>query len=381
VANSVTCNNLAYVCDTINGHNYWHVNDQDCNTKCIAESDLQFALDAGYSCGPCRSCSLTEHQCDTHKDELKFMVMRHKDNGKCEQKCEKQDNLEKKFEDGFTCGSCPPKDIDTTQMGTPGEPFAEKCTFKRAAHYMKFEPNWPAKLRTADPDLIIQIKSHRTGNIFNYTIADVVLDDEDEGIIHLNDNDYNDMWSYDIEKDLQLTSVQFISTNGPGGWNSCNYSPIAIDLNNDGIIERITRDEGWEIDITGDGELEFLNEWFGPEEGILLDLTGKFFGKDIKHGVTGAQLLGDMGHTYSDGFEKLAKHDLDGNGIVDGPELKGFWIWRDVNSNARVDLGEISTVAENKIIGLRLAHDNNLKSTAIMADKSELMVQDLWLQR
>jgi len=199
-----------------------------------------------------------------------------------------------------------------------------------------------------------------------------------------------------LEKDDQGVSVRFASPRGVGEWNSCKYSPIAIDLNQDGEITRIQpkdvgREEGWEIDITGDGEMEYLNEWFGPEDGILIDLSGfyEFYADEAaKHGrrvqehvvISGMQLLGDQGGRYANGFAKLEKRDADGNGILENEELYGMHLWIDANSNARLDEGELKSLNQYKIAGLRVTHEG-MKSTAILTNGSELMTEDLWLNR
>ena len=67
--------------------------------------------------------------------------------------------------------------------------------------------------------------------------------------------------------------MRFIRGDGKKGeWKSCKYSPIAFDLNGSGKVENITRAEGYQIDVTGDGDLETIGEWFAPTEGILIDL-------------------------------------------------------------------------------------------------------------
>ena len=344
----------------------------------------------GYECGPCGICP-SDNRCDLDHDDKKFSVVRIKSDGKCEQKCEKEDKAQEKMDkdEGWYCGFCPPEidsdDKDSNIVIDPDgkPPKCEKCTLKRAAHVMRYEPNWPA----IEADVTVQIKVHRTNNIYSYNGFDT-----NHAEFHIdNEDEFFDMYDEELEKDEQGVSVRFVSPRGEGEWNSCAYSPIAIDLNRDGEITRIEREEGWEIDITGDGELEFLNEWFGPEDGILIDLSGQYelyAEQAAKHGrrvqehlvISGVQLLGDQGGQYADGFAKLEKRDADGNGIVENTELYGLHLWIDANSNARLDEGELKSLAQYKIAGLRVTH-NGMKSTAILTNGRELMTEDLWLKR
>jgi hypothetical protein len=85
---------------------------------------------------------------------------------------------------------------------------------------------------------------------------------------------------------------------------------------------------------------------------------------------------GNMGGAYLDGFEKLATHDLNGDGVVSGDELNFLAIWTDANSNAKLDDGELSTLASHNIVALNTAH-TNLQSTVILSDGSSLLMEDL----
>lgn len=132
----------------------------------------------------------------------------------------------------------------------------------------------------------------------------------------------------------------------------------------------------FKIDITGDGEINDLEEWFAPTEGILIDTS---------HGVldgiiNGKHLFGDQGGTYADGFEKLLEHDDDGDGVVSGSELDGFMIWTDMNSNAKVDDGELSTLEHHGIVALNTMH-KDMVSHADLADGSKMRMEDLWFSR
>jgi len=400
VPGSFSCSNPDDACDEINGHKYWTVtqtgqSNSACSTRCVAESDLEFMLDQNYECGPCTICP-SDMRCKMDDKDSKFSIFRIKSDGKCEEKCEKEEKVQEKFDkdEGYACGFCPFSVENASTLYDPEAvpPAPDKCTLKRALEIMRYEPNWPAAAKEAgEPGAVVQIdiKAGNSGTIYEYPVDY----DYSKSEMYIVDKDqFYDMYNAAVDKNEQTVYVRFVSARGPGGWTSCNYSPIAIDLNRDGEITRLQAAdvgrEGWEVDITGDGELEFLNEWFGPEDGILVDLSGKyelFEEEAAKTGrrlqelvITGVQLLGDQGGQYANGFQKLANRDRDMNGILENKELVGLHIWLDANSNARLDDGELSNLADHGIAGLRVTH-TGMKSTAIMRSGNEILMEDIWL--
>ena len=156
-----------------------------------------------------------------------------------------------------------------------------------------------------------------------------------------------------------------------GPWKFCTYNtPIGLDIDQSGEVERIVGQ--FSIDITGDGDIEVLNEWFAPTEGILIDTRIPF----TNGTVSGLHLFGNS-EGFSDGFAKLHAHDDDVDGDVEGVELEGFAIWTDANSNAKVDEGELSTLASHGIVSLSTFHDSYV-SSATLEDGSKMYMEDLW---
>ena len=154
-------------------------------------------------------------------------------------------------------------------------------------------------------------------------------------------------------------------------------TPIALDLDRSGAVEKIPV-SNFTFDFAGDGaRMTSLHEWFGPQEGILIDTTTGIFDGI----VTGEHLFGDQEGKYLHGFEKLAVlHDLDKNGVVAGDELQNLAIWIDANSNGVLDAGEQSTLEKNGIISLSVNH-KNLVGQANMNDGTTVIMQDLLLAR
>jgi hypothetical protein len=194
----------------------------------------------------------------------------------------------------------------------------------------------------------------------------------------LNEQEYDFLYKEQEDLGGQGFKFRYVGRNGPGEWNSCKYSPIAIDLDGSGSIEMITRAGGFEIDVTGDDDKERLAQWFAPTEGILVDAHVEAGEEDFENGViTGDHMMGDMGGKYTDGYAKLATYDQNCDNKLSGDELKGFYLWMDKNSNLILDEGELFELSEFDITELDLIHDD-LKSHAIKSDGTSLLMQDLW---
>ncbi|MFV0361392.1 SdrD B-like domain-containing protein, partial [Tropicimonas sp.] len=128
-------------------------------------------------------------------------------------------------------------------------------------------------------------------------------------------------------------------------------TPIALDLNRDGVIgvtgESTSADksglnlgETVHFDMNADGVAERI-EWFdGNGDGILIDNRDGNAATDMD----GSRLFGDDNGTYTDGYDKLrALFDTDGDGTISGAELDGLALWVD-DGDAVVEDGEIRSL-------------------------------------
>lgn len=184
----------------------------------------------------------------------------------------------------------------------------------------------------------------------------------------------------DFANEVEDGSVYTRSENscGVSSWRKCSVgSPVALDLDGSGDVEHITGE--FDFDLSGNGIPEELTEWFAPTEGILVDST--YPGYDSGE-LTGWHLYGDLAGLHEDGFEKLAMHDFNNDGVISGEnELAGIAVWTDANSNAILDDGEISTLESHGVVSFELDHDENYISSATLADGSEMVTRDLWFAR
>ncbi len=133
-------------------------------------------------------------------------------------------------------------------------------------------------------------------------------------------------------------------------------SPLVLDQDGDG---RLGASRGlWQphparlsgpyaaFDIDGDG-FKDVTEWVGPGDGLLVTSRNPASGRD---------LVGTAGG-WRDGFEHLAaRFDVDHNGRVEGTELAGLYVWRDANTNAVAEAGEVIPAQDLGILWLETRH-------------------------
>ena len=129
--------------------------------------------------------------------------------------------------------------------------------------------------------------------------------------------------------------------------------PIMLDLDGDGFnIE--TKKNGTNFDLDNNGFAEKIN-WTRKDGFLCLDLNG--------NGVidNGGELFGDNtlladGTKAKNGFEALAQYDSNGDGIIDKNDdvFDSLRIWVDSDGNGISSEGELKSLSELGIIGIRL---------------------------
>ena len=128
-------------------------------------------------------------------------------------------------------------------------------------------------------------------------------------------------------------------------------SPIALDLDGDGVELLSAAESTVRFDMDGDGVADDTS-WVGGDDGFL------FIDRDRDGTVSGAaelSFVGDVADARSD-LEGLAAFDSDGNGRIAQGDARfaDFRVWRDADGDGRVDAGEVRTLADHGIASVSL---------------------------
>ena len=138
-------------------------------------------------------------------------------------------------------------------------------------------------------------------------------------------------------------------------------SPLILDLNSNGL-ETIPLSQGTRFDHDNNKFGERTG-WVGPNDGLLVldrNQSGQIEG--------GAELFGN--HTFladgtlaANGFVALAEFDSNHDGQIDKNDavFSQLQVWRDANSNAKVDIGELLSLAEAGVASIATAYENSKK--------------------
>lgn len=168
-------------------------------------------------------------------------------------------------------------------------------------------------------------------------------------------------------------------------------SPIVIDLDGDGVeTVGVTRERYFDHDANGMSE---RTAWAGADDGFLVrDINGdgrissgrEMFGNNTRL---------ESGALASNGFEALRDLDANQDGIVDSNDAQfvELRIWRDANQNGRTETGELLTLEQAGIAGVRTGWTPSTYvdpsgqahaqvGIAVRADGTNAAVSDVWFQ-
>ncbi|MFO1390582.1 hypothetical protein, partial [Cellvibrio sp.] len=136
-------------------------------------------------------------------------------------------------------------------------------------------------------------------------------------------------------------------------------SPLALDLNSDGIISTTGLNSNIHFDYKGDTFKENTG-WVGADDGLLV-LDKNNDGKI----TSGNELFGDStilknGTAASNGFVALAELDTNNNGKIDAGDtaFSNLKVWRDLNQDGITDTGELFSLSALNIASININYTN-----------------------
>jgi len=140
-----------------------------------------------------------------------------------------------------------------------------------------------------------------------------------------------------------------VSGENDMSWDAA-ITPIAIDLNGDGVQTVARSASSATFDLLGTGKA-IASGWLSSSDGFLaIDGNGNGIIDNI------GELFG--GASKGTGFARLATFDSNGDGVVDTLDA-GFGtlrIWQDANGNRATDSGELLSLADAGVVSLTVAH-------------------------
>jgi hypothetical protein len=135
-------------------------------------------------------------------------------------------------------------------------------------------------------------------------------------------------------------------------------SPLVLDLNGDGI-STVSLTQGIYFDHAADGFAEKTG-WINNQDGFLVrDINGN--GQiDSGRELFGSETLLSNGSKAVNGFEALAELDSNHDNVFsqDDASFNQLRIWRDSNTNGRVENGELLTLQQANVKSIGLNHSS-----------------------
>jgi len=153
----------------------------------------------------------------------------------------------------------------------------------------------------------------------------------------------------DLSNVTHTDTITLTSGKNDMTWDA-TITPIAIDLNGDGIHTIAREAMTGSFDLLGTGKA-IQTGWLSASDGFLaVDLNGNGKIDDI------SELFG--GAAKGAGFAKLADYDTNHDGVVDAKDAQfsSLRIWQDANSNGKTDAGELMTLEQAGVVSLKVSY-------------------------
>lgn len=160
------------------------------------------------------------------------------------------------------------------------------------------------------------------------------------------------------------------------GMGTVTNTPIALDLDGDGLEIIALADSNAFFDLDVDGFRENV-QWLSGDDGFLA-LDANANGKIDDN----SELFGDTGG-HANGWDKLADLDTNGNDAIDANDAawSDLLVWRDLDGDGFTDEGELFTLDELGITSISLNADSDLSSTYTTVGGDTLEATDLLFEQ
>ena len=166
----------------------------------------------------------------------------------------------------------------------------------------------------------------------------------------------NDAIDSDVNGDMvskvnvtKTDTINLSSGENDMSWDA-GITPIAIDLNGDGIHTIARGQMQGSFDLLGTGKA-IQSGWLSKGDGFLaVDSNGNGSIDSV------SELFG--GAAKGSGFAKLASYDSNGDGVVNASDahFASLLIWQDANSNGKTDAGELVSLKAAGVVSLNVGY-------------------------
>lgn len=126
--------------------------------------------------------------------------------------------------------------------------------------------------------------------------------------------------------------------------NNANSKQSGAALNLSGTTDTDKSGNKLYFDMNSDGFKERMLDWFGQDEGVLVNDTNRNGIVDNGSEIIGNRYLNSKGETTLDTLSLLRDFDTNKDGVIDSKDNSGLSIWIDKNRNAKTDEGELISI-------------------------------------
>jgi serine-aspartate repeat-containing protein C/D/E len=245
---------------------------------------------------------------------------------------------------------------DTGEEGIGGISVSlfDAVTGKQVGSTIKTDASGNYKFSDLDPgSYYLAFDKTNVKAYFSSDHATYNMSDWKWGVKNVGTNDAIDSDVVGDAKNLVNTTktdtITLTSGKNDMSWDA-SITPIAIDLNGDGIHTIARENMTGSFDLLGTGKA-IQSGWLSASDGFLaIDKNGNGKIDDI------SELFG--GASKGSGFAKLSTYDSNGDGVVDAHDANfaSLLIWQDANSNGKTDAGELISLAKAGVVSLNVGY-------------------------